>query len=544
MSSGWPTGDTTRISITAEEGAARTASISYKLKADTLDLEALIGGEVVVTFTGFANGVASGATLFTGTVLSASYQLDSNEVTLSCSDNLQAVVNRMSNAEIEALVPGQWHDAVFGDERPSGWDYLQVLLESAPGTVELDAYGRVRYTPWAGSGGALTISTDSMVCDGQNVSASRAFSSPVNSVLITVNHRYELLRGSVMRYQYDYGDTCQWHETSKRMMPYQMLVDALGKDGRLLRAFSAKFLEPPGVVCSGIAWIGDRIFKLVRACGFILEDRWAQQVTEEVQVLVTNQASISKYGENRDELRVGIEVEADVEGWVEPDGAVIDPDAIGPEMFATVNPDINATVYPGMEDADVGNVASSELGSVVANMGDYAAVNDALAVAVAVARNRIKEAHRIGRVSARTKLNPFVDVDKVASIDAGKVSASGKIGQVVFDIDVENCSAMMTTTLFTTIAQGGSDTQPMEVVPPGDAEYPACAGSYDVSLPTVVNGGEKPAEDFSGLWFSGAQTDEESDMRFAIADPGAADECTQHWEFRREDQDQVIGVEV
>jgi len=542
MSYGWPTDKTTRIRITAEEGAARSAEISYQAVDDTLDLEALIGGKVGVTFTGFANGVASGSTLFTGTVISAAYSLADDEVTLTCTDGLQQVVNAMTREQIEALVPGVWHPALYGDEKPEGWDYLQMLLESAPGTVELDAQGHVRYTPWNGSGASMTIGTDSMVCDRQNVSASRAFSSPVNKVLIRLSHRYELFRGAVTRYQYDYGDVCQWHNNSKRMMPYRMVTDAIAKDGRLVRGFSAKFLEPPGSVCGGIIWLGDKFFKLVRAFGVVLEDRWSQQVTEKIEVAVANAASVAKYGENADSIDVALDIEADVEAWTDDPGRVVDPEAIGPEIGSALNPDIGETVYAGVD--DVASVAASELGAAAANMGDYDAVNAALAAAVAVAKNRIRGSHRIGRVTATTKLNPFVDVDKSATIDAGRVSASGKIGQVVFDIDVKSCRADMTVTLFTSVAQGGVDTDPAPIAAPGDDEYPACSGSSDITLSTVTNGGEEPPDTLNGLWFSGEQTSDDSVMKLCLVNDGAGDDCTQHWEHRRVDQDQVVGVAI
>lgn len=139
------------INIEAEEGAARVADITLRPGVgDVFTIAAWVGKSVTIDIADFSTGSPTSISrLFTGLVDTPSLNLDARTIGLSCTDNLQNVLEAMSNAAIDSAIPSGYASPVIFDPAARGWARAQDRLSTVPKAMDLTPSGVIRLTDWA-----------------------------------------------------------------------------------------------------------------------------------------------------------------------------------------------------------------------------------------------------------------------------------------------------------------------------------------------------------------------------------------------------------
>lgn len=545
---GWPVDRTQKITISAEEGQSRTATIVYQSTGDET-LSDYVGKQVVYDF---QSDAASGV-LFTGTIDTAAYSPTENTITLQCSDNLQKSLDNMTDQEIEALIPGQFHRAMFS-EKKTGWEYAQQLLKSAQGTLDLSPHGVARFTPWT-----VTESVDFSggVFDKTLQASQGNTSSIINDLTIKVSHRYDLQRARRTRFLYE-RTQCEvimgginpdsFGSGSTRTLLYEMTYDAIDKMDAECIGFHAKMINSGSFSCNNSTILVNAAFwHRIWDTGCVLEKRWYQSVTETFDIRLKSLSSIAKYGDKTSELSCSLEHERDDDSWTD-EQPVIDIEAIGPEPDSYTHPDVKKGLISGLENDYVSSIGWQQfLGDTMTmpiSDDDYNDINAAVTVAVAIADATIKRSHRTGRVSFETIINPNVDIITRGSVSIlGLGSASGKIGNIEYNIDFTPTGAKATqkTTLYLFDGLDGTTTAVADISIPEDDEYPADETYVsDINMAVGENLGWPIPDTFNGLGYEGAANDINAKMVWQIHLPAIAENLTDNVDFARPDANQDL----
>lgn len=418
-----------QASVTAEEGAARIASVSLLPASGVIDPLDYVGKPIVLDYVLVIGGVNVPRRIFTGRVDTPAYDPASTLLRLTCVDDLQNRVAELDRAVIDGLIGGRYTEAVQG-ELDDNWDYAQALLTTVPASLDAGASGGMRVTPWELATTWATYSESALLYERARLTLPQR-STMVNSVSIAFDYRYPRLR---QRYT-----SVGWSGTQIDMAPagyqYPTQADIEGAaNGTGWTVTTGIFYPAPAAIphsSGGFIYPEDDAIDLAI---LYLTQRHSQTVTEAYALTVTAPESVTLNGELPHALRGALESSFDGTAWESAlDVAPLMPSG-GEQDYAPDAPRVDS---------------------------DYA-----IDTLLDQARTKILSTHRGARVGNAILCNPDLDLDKKVAISTAAVDAAGKVAKVVHTLDFSAGSAVSEFEIAIFGAGGAGIITPDTLAPP------------------------------------------------------------------------------
>lgn len=451
---------TGRLTVDAEEGAARTAEISLVLDPGVYDPADWIGKSVTIDYT---TTWAGSARRFTGRVDLPILDRISRTLTLRCSDGLQATVEAETRANLDTLIGGYWSADLF-DEEADNWTYAQDQLSTVPVSLELSPAGALRLTPWGAAGVPdYTFDADGFLWGGPTLDLASG-DQLINRIDVTFNYRWTLLRHRERQYGWGgAGDFCTWFADSHELPTQEMVQGTAESTGTVLTIDVTNTLppsdpEPCPIGSPGIAWFHPEPMDVILSANWTAARRTSQVVTETYRLRVESAGSIINFGLQPTTDSGSTETEYDTADWER------DP-ASGTPAGSTVD----------------------ALGDDVVQQHDRVQMQAAMDVLVNRAYTRIREAHRRHRVEFQVPLDPRLDLVHTVRVNATDIDATGKVAQLVDELDFGSGEALTTVRLAISRGDGGSALTGSAPTPPA-ISYGHTPPATLVTLSTQLGG--------------------------------------------------------
>lgn len=420
------------LSVDAEEGAARVASFTLAPAAGAIDPIEWVGASVVISLLRVASGQSVATRMFKGKVDVPSFDPVAGRVSFVCVDDLQNRVAALSKEEIDTLVGGRYHVGAQGqiDEH---WEYAQARLESVPASLDANAYGNFRVTPWDGLAVWKTFTEEDVLDQSLSIDLPRR-TDLVNRVDVAYEYRYYRCRQRVVNlswattiigpsalaraYAQPSRDEARsavhgtgWEVLAESYYPGWAYV-ATGEPSGYTGEYTGSewWLQVPG---------SDQCGSFSASLG----QRHAQNVSETYTLTVTSPQSIAHSGELVSPLRGAYETSWTPEQW-EQDWSVDTPDA-----------SVGDVDYAGSE--------------------TRAESDECIAALVDMAKTKILSSHRHARVGFAIPCMPELDLIHAVSLDADAIEATGKVVRVEHTLNIDSGEA---TTLVTMALSGVEST--------------------------------------------------------------------------------------
>lgn len=489
------------VSVEAEEGLARVADLALRAPQGALAVEDYLGRPLAVDYQPVApdGSVASGVPLFRGRVDRPVLDPARGVVELTATDDRQNRIRALSRAEIDALTPGGHYIPELDDGDAEGNDYAEIRLASLPASLHLDVAGGWELSPWAAAGAPdYTLTPSDLVDDGVGVQLADR-SDFVNTVRVAFDYRYQrdTERTARVSWRYPFG-FCDGRPYTK---PTDEMIESAveGTGWRLDGSITHRRLPPSGTILCGtnrVAWVISEALRQRLSVGFgaYLRRRFRRYVTERYELDVVSQASITQNGKLLQRERYGVSVEP-------------------PEQW-----DDSVTVQ-SWDDQDARDRWLERHDPARGR----AAVDDAIAAALARARREILSSHRTHRVRCTAPIIPHADRQQTVAVDTPSVAARGKVRLVRHRLNVGTGRAVTEIELAVSRAAAGEPEDALTA--PAPPAKPRAEEEVAIGLPSRFGAeeGALPYNEnwtgYTGNWASGVNIEEP--VRSAAADaPG------------------------
>jgi hypothetical protein len=418
-----------QASVTAEEGAARIASVTLLPASGPVVPLDYVGKTIHIDYVLLIDGVPVPRRLFTGRIDTPSYNPATALLHLDCTDDLQNRVAALDRSVIDALVGGRFAEAVQG-EMDDAWDYVKARLETVAASLDSSASGGLRVTEWEGADVWATWGKSDLLYEHATLALPQR-STLVNKVHIEFDYRYPRLR---QRYT-----SSGWSGTNIDMAPVgwayptqQDILGAAGGSGWMVT--KAVFYPAPAAVPHSSGGFIRPPEGSIDMAILHLAQRHSQTVTEKYGILVTADESVAANGDLAYTLRGALESEFDGGAWE----AALDVEPLMPDGG-------DMDYAPDAPRADA----------------EYA-----IQTLLDMARVKIFGSHRSARVGNAVLCNPDLDVDKRVAIATGDVEAVGKVARVIHTLDFQAGSAVSAFDLAIFGAGGAGILTPDMLAPP------------------------------------------------------------------------------
>lgn len=424
---------TGELRIEAEEGGARIAHVDILPPSGTLYPLDYVGRQILIDYVPVMDGVEVPLRLFTGLVDTPSYDPSTAILSLSCVDDLQNKVAALSIAEIDALVGGRYSAAVQGDI-DEHWDYAQDRLKTVAASLDADAQGALRVTPWQGLTLMDTYTDDDLLYQYPSVAFPQA-STFVNRVDIAYEYRYPRLRQRYTSVGWS-GPVLDMDKNGYQYPTASEVKGAVGGSGwhTVLEIFDNAPTLIPHSTGGNVRTRSGAIDLAV----FHLTQRHHQTVSETYALTVLAPESIEINGTLARPLSGALESKFEADVWENDYTMLPDLTFIGEQDFA-----------PDAERADSDNAIQTLLD---------------------MARVMILGSHRSGRIGNAVVCNPYIDLDKRLAIDASSMQADGKVARVLHMLNIKAGSAITEFELAITGVAGAGIITPDTLEPPEPPE--------------------------------------------------------------------------
>lgn len=314
------------ITIEAEEGLARIATVTGAPATSPVNLSSLIGTPISIRF--------KQEVVFTGKVDTPSYDALTGLLTLECSDRLPKFFDGQSRFSIlrilESGLPSgtiAWHPAIF-DENASNWEFVQDAMSTVPWSADLDSHGLLRFSPWQASTPIQSFNANDVLDISVHLAGGDEL---INTVDLTISFRYERIFQRKQNYSWNFlsPGALSWSDVALNEIPVpttDAVMSAItGSDWLLAEA--PKLISPnsvenlnyqtdggPGItyqVPGQLSFSPPSDYCIYAS--FILEKRWAQQITEAKTIRVFANKSSNAVGEKIETLTFS--VDPDYSSW-------------------------------------------------------------------------------------------------------------------------------------------------------------------------------------------------------------------------------------
>lgn len=433
---------TNTLKIDREEGAARLVNLALVPMPGALDLDGLTGKPLQIFRQRLDGGTVQAEQLrFTGTTLRPAFNATSQVIGLTATCDLQNRIEQMSIEQINALIPGYYAEAVFG-EVSSHYKYAQDRCSTVLGNVECAPDGSLRVSPWAPAAVAHFSFGPSEVLDGSIEVQPADAGQLINQVEITLEYRYTRLRHRQHGYTWEHpaGSFCVWLGNDTELPTESMLRDALDQGGwqiigtPTLDKLPGTMPDPCG---QGGVWINSYTADPhLLGFGATVARRTAQTLTEHYLLTLEASGSVASFGTHPSRERYSDEVEFDSGSWED--------------------------LAPDSTPADA---VQDELGDWVIDKDDLTRRDNALITALRVEWVRMAASHRQTRVAFQAPITDQVyDTVHTARVAALGTVAQGKVARIqeVWDLNSGSEIAILELAIY----RGGVATPGDPLTPP------------------------------------------------------------------------------
>ena len=445
------------IDIDAEEGAARVVDLTLRLPPGAVDLSSWTGRPVQIWFADMSTGIATNAMLlFSGVVDRPAIDLDLHTVKLACTDDLQAIIARMSLAQIEALVGGRYSPAIF-DEGANAWGQFNDRLSTVTASVDRSAYGALRLTPWAAKVTPDISYDETTVLSGSLSTQIADRSGVVNRVVVNFGYRVPKIKGEGHQIAYDimtdFGSSLPyWIRDGGNFLVRSAVESAISAAGGAIDSMTWTALPTTAVILpdsSGV-WIPNSTTDPLLCLGFegVVSFRYAQYVDERYTITVEAAGSVERLGPLAETMSDALSAEV-------PDVTAAESSAVLYQSALVSNPPLAlATITPGSTTAATIPATSKT---------DRLAADAAMEALIDVAKVKIAGSHRGSSVSFDVPLNPAIDLDKTIAVSAGGLATRGKVRRVIHRMDAASAQAISQVELAISSVLGVGSDHPEDV---------------------------------------------------------------------------------
>jgi hypothetical protein len=459
---------TGQVDVDRERGAAGAANFTLQMLQGSILPMDWVGREVSIDYITTAVGVTTEKRRYTGRIVTTEWDSIGRLLLCHCGDQLQQRIEKLSVAEVDALVPAFWSPDVF--ESPGGrtrWDYLAERLSTIQASLDSSATGELRLTSWYGGNVDFVFAQGSTIYDSVSVSYAN-LSSLTNTIEIEASYRFSRLHQLNETFTWTHPETsglggtqgfCLWRQASSELPDIAMVKDSASSAGMSIIK-SPIYLKTPGSgadICgNGIPWINNYP-DLLLGVTFTGGRRWVQSVTEKYALTVVAEASVQQAGAviARDSLSVDYSTEL-ASTW--------ESAAFGLEAPAAV-------------DGESGHVDER----------DEVQRQSALRCLLNQAKTTVVLAHTATAVSWSVPTSMVLDVDLIHTLsllDQG-VLAQARCSRVVDAFDLGSGSAI--TTLTVKVMRCGGSNQD-QLTPPAYSTAPQAEDIIAPALDTQLGG--------------------------------------------------------
>ena len=382
------------ISVTADEGAARIASLAINPPSGTIAPLDYVGKTITLDYVPVIGGTPVPLRLFTGRIDTPQYDLNTRLLNLSCVDDLQNRVASLDRSVIDSLIGGRYCLAVQGGILDN-WDYTEARLTTVAGSLDAGAHGGMRVTPWVLPTAWVTYGSGDLLYEQSILGSLPQRSTLINSVTVEFEYRYPRLR---QRYT-----TLGWSGTQIDMRAngwaYPKQQDILGAAGGTGWTVTTGIFYPAPAAIPHLS--GGFIYPdqgSIDMAILHLTQRHSQTVSESYTLAVNATESITANGELPYTLRGALESTFDGGAW---------------ESALDVAP-----LLPSGGELDYSPDATRA-------DSDYA-----IQTLLDQANVKILGSHRGARLTNAVLCNPDLDLDKRITIATADMDVSGKVVSV------------------------------------------------------------------------------------------------------------------
>jgi hypothetical protein len=416
------------IVVEAEEGSARIASLTLRpAPGDVFTIAAWVGKSLTIDIADYATGSATSIQrLFTGIVDTPTLNLDARTISVTATDNLQNIIEGMSNAAIDAAIPSGYASPVVFDPAARGWSRAQDRLSTVAASLDLTPAGSLRLTPWAPDVTPDLLFTSSHILENTlNVSLTSR-SQLINQVDIDFGYRFPRVKAEGHDVSYDYVDLTGFaaYVAAGGWFLQRLAVEAAIKAaGGTIESITYEALPTSAIG----TWIpGPYDIELCMGFDAVVSFDYGQEIEEQFAITVSAPNSVSAVGTLKDRLSGALV------GEYPPIIAVENALTLYKNEISGIPPTDLATPSAGFTTA--ANVTLTP-------ETDRSAANAAMQALIATAKVRIWGSHRLNTVGASVPLNPSIDLDQTVEISITSINARGKCRRVTHRMSPDSAMA-------------------------------------------------------------------------------------------------------
>jgi len=288
-------------------------------------------------------------------------------------------------------------------------------------------------------------------------------------------------REHTFAWNWGHSSFCDWYQSSHDLPTREMIQSAAeGAVWQIQGPISFTALPDTGTYSCGAWLISDEEQRsLASAAGWTAVRRWTQTVTETYNLRVESANSQTRYGLIAQEDSGSYHEEYEDSAWDQDTGA---------------------------ETPSGGTWSTNGIGDYYSDEITRADADSAIETLCKIASTRIKETHRRNFVTFDVPIETGMDIAGTASVSSPVISASGKIVQIVHQIDPTIGRAITSVKIACSRGGGGADDTISAPTPP-DTSPQHAAPSSSTSLPTRIGGDTgDPAYDEDWTGYTGNRT--------------------------------------
>ena len=431
------------IQITRNEGDSALCSIGLMPKNGVIDLDQWHGKTVTI------DAVTDSASyrIYTGIVDIPDIDIINQRIVLSCTDQRLDRNNALDKTYVSGI--GYWSEDLFGESEDQN-EEIEQRLSTIPYSLDYDAWGSYYLTAWEPKATPDYIFSDASIYRRSPSVTVLSRGRVTNQVNLTIEYQYQRLRHREVNYSFDSGlDVCRYsiwglpptviqltQAISGAGWPYHNFTwDGLDDAGRY-NCFGATVLWATATRSGTTVQVfdddnnpvldqnGNPTYKVIdvsvnqyqdlyaQTASWKATNRWAQNITERINLTVSAPQSIAQYGLVERDMSVSVQSEYDTESWE--------------DYNAYKSPPSNA-VLSGNGDYVIDK-----------NVSDLPKYQSAVYAALSKARTEIIKAHRDNRVTIEVPFIPQIDLRHTVELTAGKIRCKGKVSAIKHNFDLSD----------------------------------------------------------------------------------------------------------
>ena len=452
------------VEVMAREGAARIAEFTLRPQpGEAVSLAAWVGLPVTIDVAKVNTDGSVGAArrLFTGVVDTPAVNLAERMIAISATDDLQGVLDAMSDADVDALVGGRWSPVIFDEAKSHGWQRAEDRLSTRAASLDLSPFRIPRVSEWAQDASLRLAAGD--IEDGSLAVSIASRAALVNQVDVRFDYRYPRLK--IEGYGVSFTATQNWYMdigvNGRQILTRQAVESALSSAGATVQGNIAWNPVPESFAQPGTDYVWVKppeavASQLCRGFSALCTFDYAKYNEEAHLITVKNDASIAQVGIRASQMQSSLEGQ-----YQEPTTYEANTFMVKSETNKALKPANTLTARLGVTHAE-NPTLSPETNRSAANL--------AMETLIDIAKTTIAASHRNSAVTLVTPVNPDIDLNLVVGVETEILTAEGKVSALSHRLDADTGRAVTEVTLAISSLMGvGIDHPETPTVPPEEA---------------------------------------------------------------------------